>query len=67
VNHFFASAEACRTVEERWATEARKIISSQTRDLRAIRRATDLITSRCVPAEALRLFNVRPGSAFPPR
>jgi len=67
VNHFFASAEACREVERRWAAEANKIMVSKTRELREIVRANDLVTSRCVPAEALSVFDVRPGSAFPQR
>jgi hypothetical protein len=67
VNHFFASAAACRDVEQRWSSEANKIMTAHTRDLREIRRAAALVNSRCVPAEALTLFNVRPGSAFPPR
>ncbi|MBM3222091.1 MAG: hypothetical protein FJZ38_26115 [Candidatus Rokubacteria bacterium] len=67
VNHFFESADACRVVERRWQAEAIKIMENQTRELREIVRAGDMISSRCVPAEALRLFNVRPGSGFPQR
>lgn len=67
VNHFFASAEQCRTVEKRWQAEAAKIMGGSTRSLHDTLRATHLITSRCVPAAALPIFNVLPGNGFPSR
>jgi hypothetical protein len=64
VNHFFPSADACKTVEVRWRAEADKLLANKKTELREIQLAASLRQSTCVPAAALSLFKARPGAFF---